>query len=309
MTLYIDIIYLLNTIVTACLLYMTAKWIGYEIKKGRLFIAAACSSLPLFMWLTPYGDWLLHPLIQGFICLGTILLAFGFQTFTRFGKTVVLFYFISWLSGGAVMAMAMFWQTSELLDVWQSSSRWVLFDDMHGLLVLSTLPVIIVFAELSKRIIKLEKKTFTQFADVVIKMDEKSEKVQATALIDTGNQLRDPISQASVLLAEVRLFKPLLSNEEWTAMSEWLNSHGSRGAMKWEERMKLIPYRSVGREHGFIFAVQASEVVIRQQGRQQRHKNVLIGFENRGLSAEGRFQCIAPPDLLPSSQDTEASVS
>ncbi|QQK76728.1 sigma-E processing peptidase SpoIIGA [Salicibibacter cibarius] len=307
MTLYIDIIYALNTAVTVSLLYMTAKWIGYQTKKRRLFIAAACSGLPLFMWLTAYGEFLLHPIAQGIICMGTILLAFGFQTFTRFAKTVVLFYFISWLTGGVVMAMAMFWQTSELLETWRSSARWVLFDDMHGLLVLSALPVVILFAELSKRVLKQEKKTAAQFADVIIKMNEQTEAIKATTLVDTGNHLRDPISRAPVLLAEIALFQSQLTEDEWEETLEWLDSEGKKGKMKWEERMKLIPYRTVGREHGFIFAVSAAEVVIVADGERQGHKNVLIGFENRKLSAEGRFQCITPPDLLPNTAGLDSA--
>ncbi|QQK80605.1 sigma-E processing peptidase SpoIIGA [Salicibibacter cibi] len=299
MTLYIDIIYALNTVVTVSLLYMTAKWIGYHVKKKRLFIAAACSGLPLFMWLTAYGELLLHPFAQAIICMVTILLAFGFQTFTRFAKAVLLFYFISWLTGGVVMAMAMFWQTSELLETWRSSARWVLFDDMHGLLVLSALPVVILFAELSKRVLKQEKKTAAQFADVIIKMDDRAETIKATTLIDTGNHLRDPISRAPVLLAEIALFQSQFAEEEWKETLEWLDSEGKKGKLKWEARMKLIPYRTVGRDHGFIFAVSAAEVVIIVDGERQDHKNVLIGFENRALSAEGRFQCITPPDLLP----------
>ncbi|AXF55468.1 sigma-E processing peptidase SpoIIGA [Salicibibacter kimchii] len=307
MTLYIDVIYALNTIVTVSLLYMTAKWIGYHIKKRRLFIAAAGSGLPLFMWVTDYGELLLHPFAQVFICIATILLAFGFQTFTRFAKTVLLFYFISWLTGGVVMAMAMFWQTSELLETWRSSARWVLFDDMHGLLVLSALPVVILFAELSKHVLKQEKKTVAQFADVTIKIDEQTETVKAMTLIDTGNHLRDPISRAPVLLAEIALFQSQLTEEEWKETLEWLDSEGKKGKMKWEERMKLIPYRTVGRDHGFIFAVHAAEVVITVDGQQQCHKNVLIGFENRKLSAEGRFQCITPPDVLPNTAGLDAA--
>ncbi|QDI90597.1 hypothetical protein EPH95_04905 [Salicibibacter halophilus] len=307
MTLYIDVIYTLNTVVTASLLYMAAKWLGYPIKKRRLFIAAAGSGLPLFMWVTAYGELLLHPFAQAAICIGTILLAFGFQTFTRFAKAVLLFYFISWLTGGVVMAMAMFWQTSELLETWRSSARWVLFDDMHGLLVLSALPVVILFAELSKRVLKQEKKTAAQFANVIIKMDGQSEAVRATTLIDTGNHLRDPISRAPVLLAEISLFQPLLAEDEWKKTIEWLDSQGSKGKMKWEDRMKLIPYRTVGREHGFIFAVRAAEVVMIADGQQQSHQNVLIGFEHRKLSAEGRFQCITPPDLLPDTSDLDSA--
>ncbi|MBB6449380.1 stage II sporulation protein GA (sporulation sigma-E factor processing peptidase) [Geomicrobium halophilum] len=307
MTLYIDVIYALNTVVTACLLYMTAKWLGYKFKKTRIAMAAALSSLPLFIWMTPYGEWLLHPLIQALVCILTISLAFGFQTFTRFSKAVLLFYFVSWLAGGAVMAMTMFWQTSALLERWSSSARWVLFDDMHGLLVLSTLPVVIVFAEVSKRIIKQEKKTAAGLALITIKMDAKSEEIHATGLVDTGNQLRDPISRAPVLLAEVSLFKPHLTSEEWRAMVEWLDSQGSKGAMKWEERLKLIPYRTVGRDHGFLFAVHAAEVLIKQQGSQKRNRNVLIGFENRQLSTEGRFRCIVPTDFLPASPEVESA--
>ncbi|WP_373900747.1 sigma-E processing peptidase SpoIIGA [Geomicrobium sp. JCM 19037] len=68
LTLYIDIIYGLNTIVTISLLYMTGKWIGYEIKPVRIVCTALVTGLPLFLWMTDYSVYLASPISQFFIC-------------------------------------------------------------------------------------------------------------------------------------------------------------------------------------------------------------------------------------------------
>ncbi|WP_042430657.1 sigma-E processing peptidase SpoIIGA [Geomicrobium sp. JCM 19039] len=230
MTLYIDIIYGLNTIVTISLLYMTGKWVGYEIKPVRIVCTALVTGLPLFLWMTDYSVYLASPISQFFICLGAVLLAFGFQTFWRLFKTVAAFYFISILSGGAVVAMSWVFQSSALVQSWRATSTWHLLDHMHALLVLSTIPVVLILSEIVKRAVKEDKKMMKKLVRVSIRMTEADDWIHTCALVDTGNQLKDPISRKPVVLAEASIVRPLLDEASFAQFIEWIATDGSQGA-------------------------------------------------------------------------------
>ncbi|EZH67158.1 hypothetical protein DH09_04280 [Bacillaceae bacterium JMAK1] len=300
MTLYIDVIYGLNTVVTASLLYMTGKWQGYEFSLFRVLIVALVTSLPLFLWLTDYGAMLLHPVSQVIVCICTVYLAFGFKRFARFIKTTFTFYVISLLSGGAVIAMTWFWQSSQLLHTWKQTSSWATLDHMHGLLVLSTLPVVILLTQITKHSLKEEKRNENKIINVRIQMDGMVDSVYAKALIDTGNHLKDPITRKPVMVATLSVLESVLSNESLENFSTWLNAEGTEGENPWNENVRIIPYQAIGKEHGFLFAIQATEIEMVVSGESSHILNrALIAFETRAVSSEDRFQCIIPPEMVP----------
>nr|WP_307189786.1 sigma-E processing peptidase SpoIIGA [Geomicrobium sp. JCM 19037] len=175
--------------------------------------------------------------------LGAVLLAFGFQTFWRLFKTVAAFYFISILSGGAVVAMSWFFQSSALVQSWRATSTWHLLDHMHALLVLSTIPVVLILSEIVKRAVKEDKKMMKKLVRVSIRMTEEDDWIDTSALVDTGNQLKDPISRKPVVLAEASIVRPLLDEASFAQFIEWIATDGNQGANLW--MIKSVSYRTV----------------------------------------------------------------
>ena len=104
-----------------------------------------------------------------------------------------------------------------------------------------------------------------------------------TALRDTGNTLRDPVSGEQVLVLSAQAAKNLtgLSQEQLQSPLETLACRPIPG-------LRLIPYRAVGTKGGFLLGLRLENARI---GR--RRCSVVAAFAPEGLDGEDRFQALA----------------
>ena len=98
------------------------------------------------------------------------------------------------------------------------------------------------------------------------------------ALIDTGNSLREPVSGKPVSVVETDILERLHD-------------------VKRPEKLKVIPYRSIGRENGMMEGYEVPEIVIDSEGERLRRQKVIIGISRGKVSVDGRYQMILHPDL------------
>ncbi|HEY8393959.1 MAG TPA: sigma-E processing peptidase SpoIIGA [Thermaerobacter sp.] len=79
--------------------------------------------------------------------------------------------------------------------------------------------------------------------------------VRLPALVDTGNQLRDPLTGTSVVVVEEAAVAPLLPHGLREAIAggddvvAWARAATACG---WHDRLRIVPFASVGKERGFL---------------------------------------------------------
>lgn len=95
-------------------------------------------------------------------------------------------------------------------------------------------------------------------------------------LIDTGNGLRDPVSGKEVAVLEERV---------WRQMQN----------CKKEEKYKLIPFHSIGKENGMLEGYEVSKIRIEEKPGERELQNVIIAVFNGKISANGNYQILLPP--------------
>lgn len=112
-----------------------------------------------------------------------------------------------------------------------------------------------------------------------VTLTEEGENVICRALFDTGNLLTDPISG-----------KPVSVVEETALMKGWLE--------KYPQKYKIIPYQSVGKEHGVLEGIVVDELVIKKEQEQVVKKGAVVAFYKGKLSKNGDFQMILNHSLM-----------
>lgn len=60
----------------------------------------------------------------------------------------------------------------------------------------------------------------------------------------------------------------------------------------------MIPYQSVGREHGMMPAVMANDMKITKEDRIIEHKKAVIAISKVSLSKWGAYEMLLHPDLI-----------
>ena len=110
-------------------------------------------------------------------------------------------------------------------------------------------------------------------------LTEGQENAVYKALFDTGNFLTDPVSG-----------KPVSVVEETDIMKKWLE--------RYPQKYKIIPYQSVGKEHGVLEGIVVDELVIQKEKEQVVKKEAVIALYKGRLSKDGDFQMILNHSLM-----------
>lgn len=125
--------------------------------------------------------------------------------------------------------------------------------------------------------------------------------IECTGLLDTGNQLYDPLTRTPVMVMEAALWESYLP-------ASWLRkcSEGNADQLvmelgdesfSWQDRVRLVPYRGINRSHSFMLALKPDRVEVVMNGAHFVHHRVLIGLDGGTLSAEGKYRAIIHPDV------------
>jgi stage II sporulation protein GA (sporulation sigma-E factor processing peptidase) len=137
---------------------------------------------------------------------------------------------------------------------------------------------------------------YDQLVEISISIDDQS--ITLKGLVDSGNQLYDPITKSPVMILDVNKAKGFLPSEI-IEKSDGLDSFSaSKSIHPWESRLRIIPYRGVGQQHEFLIALKPDFVKIHQNQEHTYVKKVLIGLSHASLSSDDEFDCIIHPKML-----------
>lgn len=103
--------------------------------------------------------------------------------------------------------------------------------------------------------------------------------VEVKALLDTGNALAEPFTGKPVSIIESEVWRNVMPEPE-------------------PERFKVIPFRSIGQEHGILKGMEIDELIIWTSDRKIVQKQAIVALYEGCLSKDKSFQMILHQDLL-----------
>lgn len=126
--------------------------------------------------------------------------------------------------------------------------------------------------------------------------------VRVTALLDTGNQLVDPLTREPVVILGAELAGRLLPDEGLEALNA-ASADPADGAGRLAEtalasRVRLVPYSTVGRENGLLLAFRTDAVRVFDGGEGVQGPVALVAFHGQPLDPNGLYQALIHPALV-----------
>ena len=252
MTIYLDLVIILNFIVDFLLLAGTNRLLGFPGPLWRCALAAAVGALYSGLCLMRGFSFLGNPLWRLISFAGMSVIAFGcsFSAFRRGG----VFWILSMALGGIALS---FGKGQFLPLVLCAAGLWLLCrmgfgDGMPG----------------------------SEYLPVTLKREGIT--VRTTALRDTGNTLRDPITGEQVLVISAALAQQLtgLTPDQLASPLETMAGHSIPG-------LRLIPYRAVGGA-GMLLALRFDSVTMGT-----REQSALVAFAPEEIGNGKLYQALA----------------
>ncbi|HZG61176.1 MAG TPA: sigma-E processing peptidase SpoIIGA [Anoxybacillus sp.] len=308
MSIYLDVIWFLNVCFDSLLLWLTAIMLKRQIILWRIVLGALIGSLLVLFMFTPFSSYASHPFIKLLFSFFIIIASFGFKRFRYFIENLLTFYFATFMIGGGMIALHNLLQNdfSATAGAIITSSTGA-GDPVSWLFVLLGFPTLWFFSR--KRIdgIREKKLRFDSIIDVFITLDGVN--IALKGLIDSGNQLYDPITKTPVMIVDMNELKQILPQSifENFTLAHVFHSTNEKDMEKWHHRLRIIPYRAVGREQQFLLALKPDKILIRYENQWLEVTRGLIGLNESNLSADGEYQCIVHPKMVQTAKVLTAS--
>lgn len=297
MYVYVEYLIIENTIINYIILYVTKKVSRTNTSMKRMLLSAIISSLYVLVFFFPSLNFMTKFSIKFSMSVLIIILAFNPEKFATFIKLLIVFYAITFLFAGA--SLGLFYLLKS--DSGIINNTFYIFDFPIEILILGVaVSMFLVKYFINFLQIKLGKKDV--MTTVVINLNEK--KAQLVALVDTGNSLREPLTQKPVMIVEYYAIKDILPKDleklfmntgelELDTIAEVMLEVND------ELKLKVIPYKTIGRSNGMLIGFKPDEIYIDDENFNKRIvNNVIVGICNDKLSIDDKYRCLLHPEIL-----------
>lgn len=294
MTLYLDVIWVLNYLIDYLLLLLTALVLKRRHSKIRFTLGAFVASLIVFLMFTPIGEWFYHPVTKLIYSALIVFVAFGYRRFTYYIQGLLMFYFVTFMTGGALFALHFFWQSELPITSEGLLPHASVGSPISWMLVVFGFPLVWYFSK--HRFETIETKSFNlhQLAEVEVVLGEHI--FHLKGLIDSGNQLSDPITRAPVMIMEAKQLEEVFGQDVVRAIIQLDTNESSGTKRHWLfDRLRIVPFRAVGQANPYLPAIKPDQVTVVHQNQVFKTSQVLIGVQAIDLSPEGAYQAILHP--------------
>lgn len=298
MVINLDILILENVVMNYLILLLTSKFSKIRISNLRIFTGALIGAsyvailvlLPnLKMYYTTFSKILLSLLM--------VAVTFSPSKVIPFFKTLAIFYVSTFIFAGAAFAFLYFNQNGGFV---RNGFVYVFSDSKWTMLFLSIITVGIIlriFWDI------FEQKILKANVLIPLRIAFENGMIDLFALVDTGNSLHDPLTNAPVVVVEFKAIKNILPLEiqkifEESKEDDLVRVTSVVSDSKWFSRFRLIPFCSLGKENGMLIGFKPDYIEVGDNAEKKGVTDVIIGIYNRALSKSDNYNALLSPELM-----------
>ena len=138
------------------------------------------------------------------------------------------------------------------------------------------------------------------FCNITIKINKKS--VKTKAMVDTGNLLKEPITNISVAVVEHKILYNVVPTEILENIENILGGDFSNISEnvknEYMSKLKVIPFSSLGRQNGMLLGLKADALEIEESDGSKIVDRIIIGIYNKKLSKKGEYGALLGIDII-----------
>lgn len=299
MVVYADLIFLLNSYIDFLLLWLVSGIRKQRTAMWRIILAAVIGGIYSMLHLWPQFALAYFFPVKIFVSMIMVWVAYGFGHPLSYLRNLGVFYLVCFITGGAMVALHYVItgdsQVAGGIFFTQSANGWG--SPVSWLFILIGFPLVWAYTRFSLSSLE-ERQAINQYLTRV-KILVEGKVIECTGLVDTGNQLRDPITRTPVMMVELEQLASWIPDElkQMVVQKDW--EQGWTGLPpEWMRKIRIIPYRAAGSEGEMMIAFKPDQVEIFREEKWNNVGKVLIGIDVGHLSSDGTYQAIIHPSCL-----------
>ena len=290
---YVDILFLINFIMVYFIFFIVNKLIKSKISLKRLAFSSFFATLLYILTIIfiPFSN-ILSIFIVSLIFIISIIIGFKPKTIKYFFKIFLLVNITSFCIGGGSIALFYYINLNSVLN------NLLDFTIQHFPLkiliisIISTYIIIKLFLSWYKKIF-IKKQSFYN-----ITLYKNNTNVSLNALLDTGNNLKEPITKKPVIIAEFIAIKPILPEKLKIIFYE--NQEDDLNKLLTLDNtadIRFIPFKSIGKKSGLLIGIKIDKLEIHTENKIIL-KDAIVAISNFNLSNDNFYNALLNPELL-----------
>lgn len=295
MIIYIDVIFFENLIMNAIILYATGILLKIKPKQVRVIISSAIgSAYAIITYITKISLYT-SLVLKVILAIIMVYIAFYPQNFKRLLKQVAIFYLASFVFGGVALYLIYYIKPQDIL------MRNGMFVGDYALKTIMLGAIVgFIAIKISIKLIKTKINSKDMYCRIKFKLFEKN--VETKAMIDTGNLVKEPITNVPVVIVESTLLEEILPNKILNNLENILAGDFSQISEVMQEKyiskLRCIPFSSLGKQNGMLLGIRADEIEIETSEDKKISTNVIIGIYDKSLTKNGEYRALIGIELI-----------
>lgn len=279
---YLDVYALVNFVLDGLLLWAAGRLAGETVRPGRLAAGAAAGALYAVMFVL-----VSLPALFSWPAAAAVSLLMVYLTYrvppSRLIRLVVWYYAAGFVVAGAAVAAS---------SLATGGLQWWARGFLPASALVLGLGLTAVLVRAAARL-WAERRLGPVFVDADVCLGGR--RCTVRALVDSGNQLRDPHSHLPVMVVELAALKELLPGT-WYPAGKQAATAGDLLAAAAGGRpfpVRLVPYRTLGRS-GLLLGFRPDFVSVTVHGGPRVINDIVIGLYDQPLSPDGSYAALLP---------------
>lgn len=300
MTIYLDIVFFENLILNYIIILSTAIISKSHIYLGRIIIASSIGGIFAILNYIANLNLLTSFVLKILISILIIIIAFRNYNYNSIIKQLIFFYLVSFTFGGIAFMLLFFIDPHKII--------------MKGNYFVGTYPIKVtilsavigfIIINIVTQLIKARLNKKSMIYELEIFYEGKSKKIKT--MLDTGNLLKEPISNADVIIVEKESLIGVLDEDIIKNISQILNGKWIDNSSIHSYKFKLIPFTSLGNENGLLIGFKPDYVKIYKDEEVLRD-DVIIGIYDGKLSKTNLYTSLIGLEILKTSKKARGTV-
>lgn len=289
MTIYVDVVLIENLIMNYIILLATGLILKIRIKHIRLILGSLLGAIYSIVAYTGilkvYSSFILKIILSIII----VYIAYNPQAVKKLCKELLFFYLTSFVFGGAAFALIYIVKPQDIL--------------MKNGLFLGTYPLkTVILAAIVAFVVVITaftiiKSKFTKkdmICEIEVKLNDKI--IKTEALIDTGNMLKEPITNTPVVVIEHTLLYDCIPKEILNHLEDIIGGDFEKIPEEiknvYISKLKLIPFSSLGKQNGMLIGIKPEYLKIIKEEQINVKENVILGIYDKSLTKKGEYRAL-----------------
>lgn len=296
MTIYVDVVLIENLIMNYIILFATDIILKNKSKFWRLLLASLIGAIYTVISYISNLKIYSNVILKMILSIIIVYVAFNPQNMKKMWKSLLIFYLTSLVFGGAAFALIYIVKPQETflkngLFLGTYSLKTILLSAIVAFLIIIT-AFTVVKNKLSKK---------DMFCNIKVKLNGRE--IEAKAMLDTGNLLKEPITNIPVIVIEHTLLYECIPKQILNNIDDILGGDFSKISdeikQKYMTKLKFIPFSSLGKQNGMLLGIKPDYVIIKDENDEEKKLNeIIIGIYNKSLTKRGEYRALMGLELF-----------